>query len=447
MQLITRREFMAAGAAAPLAAAERPNVLFLMSDEHSPHVAGWMGNRIVQTPALDRLAAQGVAFTAAYCQNPICVPSRASFVTGRMASNVGVFDNSGGLDRSAVTLADVFGKSGYTTAWFGKTHWGGNPRFQIQPGRDGGARDGHEEGRSRLPQDAIITKQPVSAEVDTLAQQQTLQFLREQKGKPFFCGVSFIKPHFPFIVQEEYYRRYKDIIDVPEVTPRMIEDLPRLSRAEREKYGFASLTREQIAKARAVYYGMVTFIDDLVGGILKQLDQQGLRRNTIVLYTADHGELAGEHGLWYKNSFYEGSVRIPHIWSIPGRKGGRKVSVPTMNMDIFPTLCDLCGVEKPGELEGSSLLPLLDGKDDGRQRHALSENYRGGEAARMIRRGQWKYCYFHNDREQLFDLAADPGEVVNLAGKPEHQALQEDLKKLALASWKMERPRARKKKG
>jgi choline-sulfatase len=361
MPVLTRREFLAAGAAAPLASGERPNVLFLMSDEHSPHAAGWMGNRIVQTPSLDRLAGEGTAFTSAYCQNPICVPSRASFVTGRMASNVGVYDNSGGLASSAVTLADVFGKAGYTTAWFGKTHWGGDPRFQIQPGRDGGAREDQEAGRSRLPQDARITPRPISAEVDTLAHQQALKFLEEQKGRPFFCGVSFIKPHFPFVVQEEYYRRYREIIDVPDVTPRMIEDLPRLSRGEREKYGFASLTKEQIAKARAVYFGMVTFIDDLVGGIVKELERQGLRGNTVVLYTADHGELAGEHGLWYKNSFYEASARIPHIWSIPGRKGGRKVSAPTMNMDIFPTLCDLCRLEKPAELEGSSLLPLIDG--------------------------------------------------------------------------------------
>jgi choline-sulfatase len=419
-----------------------------MSDEHSPHAARWMGSKIVHTPALDSLARDGVAFTSAYCQNPICVPSRASFVTGRMPSNVGVFGNDGGLNPEAPTLADVFKQAGYTTAWFGKTHWGGNPRFQIQPGRDAGAREGHETGRSRLPQDAKLTGDAVANEVDALAQRQAIEFLQAHKDRPFFAGVSFIKPHFPFIVQEEYFRRYKDIIDLPQVTPKMIEDLPQQSRAEREKYGFASLTPEQIRKARAVYFGMVTFIDDMVGGILKQVDQLGLRRNTVILYTSDHGELAGEHGLWYKNSFYEASARVPHIWSIPGRAKGMTVTAPTMNMDIFPTLCELCGLEKPAGLEGSSLLPLIDGKDNGSSRYALSENFRGGWASRMIRSGRWKYCYHHKDAEQLFDLEADPTETVNLAARPEHAKLARELKERALAGWNMDgflnRKRARK---
>ncbi len=439
MGLPSRREFaaMAAGAAAP--PIQRPNVLFLMSDEHSPHAARWMGDRIIETPALDGLAAEGVAFTSAYCQNPICVPSRASFITGRMSSNVGVFGNDGGLNPEAPTLADVFRQAGYKTAWFGKTHWGGNPRFEIQPGRDAGAREGHETGRSRLPQDAKITSAPVADEVDALAQRQAIEFLRGRRDEPFFAGVSFIKPHFPFVVQEEYYRRYKDVIDTPRATPEMIADLPQMSKAEREKYGFASLSPEQIRKARAVYFGMVSFIDDLVAGILKEVDRLGLRKNTIILYTSDHGELAGEHGLWYKNSFYEASARIPHIWSFPGRlPRGKKVTAPTMNMDIFPTLCDLCSLGKPSTLEGASLLPLLDGREGGAARYALSENFRGGWAGRMIRVGKWKYCYHHDDIEQLFDLEADPGETANLAARPEHSALKADLKKRALEGWKLQ---------
>lgn len=439
MALQSRREFaaMAAGLAAPQL--QRPNVLFLMSDEHSPHAARWMGNPIIQTPALDGLASEGVSFTSAYCQNPICVPSRASFVTGRMPSNVGVFGNDGGLAPEATTLADVFRNSGYTTAWFGKTHWGGNPRFEIQPGRNAGARDGHETGRSRLPQDAKITSEPVADEVDALAQRQAIEFLGGIRDKPFFAGVSFIKPHFPFIVQDEYYRRYKDAIDVPRVSTEMIADLPKMSKAERDKYGFASLTQDQIKKARAVYFGMVSFIDDMIAGILKEVDRLGLRKNTIILYTSDHGELAGEHGLWYKNSFYEASARIPHIWSYPARlPRSRKVAAPVMNMDIFPTLCDLCGIAKPSTLEGASLLPLMEGSESGANRYALSENFRGGWAGRMIRAGKWKYCYHHGDVEQLFDLESDPGETVNLASRPEHNARKADLKRRALEGWKLE---------
>jgi arylsulfatase A-like enzyme len=149
--------------------------------------------------------------------------------------------------------------------------------------------------------------------------------------------------------------------------------------------------------------------------------------------------LAGEHGLWYKNSFYEASARIPHIWSFPGRlPKGRTISAPTMNMDIFPTLCDLCGLEQPAALEGASLLPLVDGKDKGSGRYALSENFRGGWASRMIRSGKWKHCYFHKDREQLFDVEADPAETVNLAAHPQHRQLAAELKGRALAGWNSE---------
>jgi choline-sulfatase len=437
---VNRREFLLSSTAAVTApAARRPNVLFLMSDEHSPHAAGWLGNRIVRTPALDSLAAAGVTFGSAYCQNPICVPSRASFATGRMPSNVGVFGNDGGLRPDAVTLADVFREAGYTTAWFGKTHWGGNPRFQIQPGRDAGAKDPEGGPRSRLPEDARVSSLPLSAEVDTLAQQQTISFLKEHGGKPFFAGCSFIKPHFPFLVQDKYYQLYKDIVDVPEVTQEMLDELPQVSRLEREKYGFARLTPEQIRKARAIYFGMVTYIDELLGGILRTVDDLGLRRNTIILYTADHGELAGEHGLWYKNSFYEASVRVPHVWSFPGTlPAGRTLDSPVMNMEIFPTLCGLCGLKPPPGLEGRSWLPLLDGKEDGSQRRALSENFRAGWASRMIRAGRWKYCYFHDDREQLFDLVNDPREVRNVVSRPEHRDLVASLKRQALEGWNRE---------
>jgi choline-sulfatase len=438
MSQLNRREMIFSSAAAFAQGGRKrpPNVLFLMSDEHSPHAAGWMGNRDIRTPALDSLAKSGVAFDAAYCQNPICVPSRASFLTGRMPSNVGVYANGGGLHADAVTLADVFKKAGYTTAWFGKTHWGGDSRFEIQPGGNDGAKK-EDGGRSRLPEDAKVTDRPVSEEGDTLAQQQTIQFLKEHRDKPFFVGTSFIKPHFPFLVQEQYYQLYRELGGIPNVTPEMLADLPKYSKAERESYGFAGLSAEQIRKARAIYFGMVTYVDELFGGILKTVDELGLRENTVILYTADHGELAGEHGLWYKNSFYEAGVRIPHIWSFPARlPKGKTISAPVMNMDIFPTLCELCGLTPPAGLEGHSLMPLIEGKENGEQRVAISENFRGGAAARMLRTSRWKYCYTHEDKEHLFDMRNDQGEIHNLAARPEHRELVASMRKRALEGWR-----------
>ncbi len=444
--LLSRREVLGglvtlpARAAAP-AKGTRYNVLFLMSDEHSPHAAGFLGSRIVKTPALDSLARSGTAFSAAYCQNPICVPSRASFVTGRMPSNVGVYGNDGGLDPKATTMADVFNAAGYKTAWFGKTHWGGNPRFQTGSGKNTQEAERRRGGKrveiGRLPEEATVAPWPVTAEVDTITKEEAVEFLKQNRNQPFFAGVSFVKPHFPFIVQEQYYRMYKDVADAPRVTQKMLDELPAVSKQEREKYGFAKLTEAQIRKARAVYFGMVSYIDDLVGEILKTVDQLGLRNNTIILYTADHGELAGEHGLWYKNSFYEAAVSVPFVWSFPPAiPRGKMIHAPVMNMDIFPTLCELCGLPKPEGLEGRSLLPLMTGAEDGSRRYALSENYRNRSASRMIRTPQWKYCYFDQDREQLFDMRTDRAEEKNLAGRPEHRELVASLRARALEGWK-----------
>ncbi|MDP2995980.1 MAG: sulfatase-like hydrolase/transferase [Bryobacterales bacterium] len=446
---ISRRDFVQTLAAAPAlaASAEGYNILFLMSDEHSPHAAGWLGNKIVRTPAIDSLARAGAAFSASYCQNPVCVPSRASFLTSRMASNVGVFGNDGGLVNDVPKMGSVFRGAGYQVSWMGKTHWGGESGFDVRHGSDDAAdRPDRRKQWTRQPEDAGVADWPVSQEPDTIAKNHALRFLEENRGKRFFAGVSFRKPHFPFAVQEEFYKLYNGRLDAPRVTPRMIEELPLVSKKERETYGFAKLNQAQIVKAREVYFGMVTYMDSLVGEILKKLDDLGLREKTIILYTSDHGEMAGEHGLWYKNSFYEASARIPMVWSFPREiPRGKQIHAPVMNMDIFPTLCELTGVPLPGGLEGRSLLPLIKGAEDGGKRYALAESFRGGYASRMIRSGQWKYCYYHEDSEQLFDLRNNPEENVNLVKRPEHRDLVAALNKRALEGWRLQQYRERKK--
>jgi len=361
-----------------------------------------------------------------------------------MPSNVGVFDNDGGLRADVTTVADVFKKAGYRAVWMGKTNWGGDARFdsyrrKTAEKESDRRRAGFKTPKSRQPEDATVAPWPATAEDDTVTKETALRFLERNKDRRFFAGVSFDKPHFPFVVQEEYYRLYKDALDVPRVTRQMLNELPLVLQRERKKYGFARLTDQQIRKARAIYYGMVTYIDDQIGDILRKVDELGLRDKTIILYTADHGELAGEHGLWYKNSFYEAAVRIPLICSFPKMiPEGVKVSALAMNMDIFPTLCDLCGLPKPAGLEGKSLVPAMQGKDNGRDRFALSENFRAGTPSRMIRTRQWKYCYFHKDKEQLFDLENDPEETVNLVKKPEHKDVVASLRSQALQGWRMQ---------
>ncbi len=415
------------------------NVLLLMSDEHNPRVIGAYGDPLVKTPTLDSLAATGVRFTAAYCQNPICVPSRVALVSGRMPSNLNTFGNTANQKyQNITTLADLFVHAGYQAAWFGKTHWG-DPRFPTNGGgaaNKKAAKQERDESMSRLPQDSQISTWPVEKNAEHATAGEALAFLEQNKARKFFLGVSFVKPHFPFTIQQKYYDMYRGKVSPPRTSPKLIAELPSLSKEEREKYNHAGATPEEIMRTKAIYYGMVTYVDDEFGRILKKLDELGLREKTIIVYTADHGEMLGDRGIWYKNSFYDGSATIPFIWSFPrALPQGKVVRTPAMNMDVLPTLADLCGLPKPAGLEGSSLLPVLQGTDNGASRIALSENYRGNFAGRMIRTARWKYFFYTNGEEFLYDLENDPLEETNLVTDPQHRKLADDLKAQATAGW------------
>ncbi len=420
------------------AAGGKFNVLVLMTDEHNAAITGCYGDPVVRTPTLDALAASGVRFTAAYCQNPICVPSRVSLVSGRMPSNLHQFGNANTQKYEGVTtLADLFITAGYEAAWFGKTHWG-NPRFPRTGESD--QRQGFEKVErtfGRLPQDSAVSTWPVEQNTDHITANEALDFLEKNRDRKFFLGVSFVKPHFPFTIQPKYHEMYRGRVGLPpRATDRHIAELPAISRKERATYRHAEASEAEIVRARELYYGMVTYVDEEFGRIVRKLEELGLRDDTIIVYTADHGEMLGERGIWYKNAFQEGSVRIPFIWTFPKRlPQGRVVAAPAMNMDIFPTLAELCGLPAPAGLEGSSLVPVMTGRDDGNGRRALSENFRSGFAGRMIRTARWKYFFYRDGEEFLYDMENDPDEETNLAQDPRHRATAAEMRKEASAGW------------
>ena len=416
------------------------NVLLLMTDEHTARVTGCYGDSLVQTPTFDGLAEQGVYFTANYCQNPVCVPSRVSMVGGRMPSQLGCFGNSDQPEyKNVTTLADAFINAGYRTVWLGKEHWG-TPRFQKVANSEY-SKDEETMKKGRTPQESRVNPLPKETSAEHQITNHALSFLETEGDKPFFLGVSFMKPHFPFTIQKEYYDLYKDKVSLPAVNDDLIASLPEVSKKEREKYNLADASSEELLRATALYYGMVTYVDEEFGRIIRKLDELGLRENTIILYTSDHGEMLGEHGIWYKNSFHEGSARVPLIWSFPERfPTGRVIDAPAMNMDIFPTLVELCDLPVVDGLEGSSLVPVMTGQDDGKNRIALSENYRGGSAGRMIRTNRWKYFFYTNGEEYLYDLIADPSEEHNLVAAPEHRRLVRQLRNQASDGWVQEPP-------
>lgn len=433
----------------------RPNVLLLMADEHSGRVMGCAGNKIVKTPTLDSLAKSGVYFRSAYCQNPICVPSRASLAAGMMPSKVGVFGNKADLhhilrDRP-VTLARVFTNAGYTAEWLGKEHWGTdnaglgfgdrNVAVKKKTRRACGPYFDLFDEVGRLPQNAQTFGNETKPIEDTIVASQAVKWLnRYNGGQPFFLGVSLKLPHFPFLVEEKYYNMYKDIVDLPRVTKRMINGLPLVNQRRRAKYKFAEMTDEEIKKARAVYYGMVTYVDRQLKQVIRKLEEKGLRDDTIIVYLSDHGEHAGEHGIWYKNSFYEDSAMVPLMFSYPKAiPANTSVHSHVQIMDVFPTLCDLCNITIPEGLDGKSLMPLVRGEENGWRRHVISETY-AFKPGRMVRYKQWKYNWYEEGGNQLFHLKRDPAEQFNLYGTQKYAEVVELLHKLAMEEEVIQEP-------
>ena len=426
---------------------KKPNILFLMTDQHSMRVLGSYGNQIIKTPNLDKLANEGVVFKSNYSQNPICLPSRASLITGKMPSSLGIFGNDGILSEKT-TMATVFKAQGYEVAWLGKEHWGAT---NAEVGFGNLNAEAHEAFKEkyrplnnlrknigRLPQNATAYKLSENEDYEALVTDHAIKFLENNTTKTFFLGVSFKKPHFPFMCHQKYFDLYKDIVDMPEVTPDMIEALSINEKKTIEKYKLDEMSSAEIKHARAMYYGMVTYIDEQFGRVLEKLNELGLRENTIIVYTSDHGEMAGEHGLWYKNSFLEASVAAPLIFSYPKTLPvNKKINASSMLLDIFPTLCDLSDIGQPNDLEGKSLLPLMNGIEnaDNSDRVAYSEMYRSSTGI-MVRKGKWKYIRYNSEKEYLYDIDTDPREINNLINSTQHQAIIRELSTLASAKFR-----------
>jgi choline-sulfatase len=418
------------------------NILWLMGDEHNPFVAGFAGDRIVQTPALDALAGRGTVFRSAYTPDPICQSARRAFCSGRMASNIR--SDEAGYE----ALGTYFSRMGYHTGWFGKQHWDNlvNPFDEVGEKCDKVVRQRFIDAglpypeQTRQVQDATVAYWGTDLNEDTVATEQALGFLDAIGSQRFFLGVSYVKPHFPFCIQPEYFARYADVrIHRPRVTEAMLNDLSTAMKSDRSFYKFDELTAVQEDHARRIYYGMVSYMDDQVARVLARLDALGLREQTIVLYMSDHGEMLGQHGLWYKNAFLEASARVPMIVSVPSALGAplRMVNAPVSTIDLFPTLCELSGLPKPATLEGRSLVPLMTGQDAGQDRVAFSENNRRDIPARMIRTRRFKYCWYADGIEQLYDMQGADRDIegTDIVADPAYAAVVNNLRKRALAGW------------
>jgi len=417
----------------------KPNILLILSDQHSGNIAGFNGNQIVDTKALDALAQQGVQFGAAYCQAPQCIPSRLSLLTGRYPHRCGAWDNEAQLSEEYQTIPKWLGNHGYATAAVGKMHFRGieqNHGFQHRPFGDlvaskidlhqpdppstaDGRSTDHAVGRFPFAGPSVI---PESLHSDTIVTRESLawasEFSDENPEVPWFLCTSYFRPHFPLTAPGRYVRKYQNR-ELPKLKPP--DNLDHLHPHDRfivEDFGLQHFSEDEHRNALTAYYASVDYVDDQVRELLAGFQRNGLLDNTFVIYSADHGEMAGEHGLWWKRSYYQASAAVPLLIAGPGIPPGTRVEEPVELTDLFPTFCSWAGIEPPNGLDGETLGPLIDGCSDLRRKtYAISQILGGAKETRfrMVRDQRWKRIEFPAAPPRLFDLQNDPGETQDLA--------------------------------
>ena len=430
------------------------NVLFIASDDLNHHMGAY-GHPVVKTPNLDRLVARGVRFDNAYCQYPLCSPSRVSMLTGLRPDTTGIFDlktNFRDNLPTVTTLPELFRKNGYFSARVGKIFHYGVPGDIGTSGLDDPQSWDtvvNPRGRDKDEEDKLINLTPkrglgsslswLEAEgsdeeqTDAKVAGETIRLIKENEDKPFFIAAGFYRPHCPFVAPKKYFDMYPlENIVLPREPADHIKNVPKPALWTDPLYwGLDELQRKQVIRA---YYASITFMDAQVGKLLDALDENGLSDNTIVVFLSDHGYLLTEHGQWMKMSLFEESARVPLIVSLPGAKGNGKASSRIVELvDVYPTLAGLCGLDAPEYLAGKNLAPLL--QDPSRKwdgvAHTQVLGYPGKFMARSIRTERWRYTEWGENGEhgvELYDHRKDPREWENLADERRARRVRERLR-------------------
>ncbi len=442
----------------------KPNILFIMVDQLTAPALPFYGHPNVKTPHLSELAANGVVFENAYCNSPLCAPSRFSMMSGQMPSRIGAYDNAALFSAGTPTLAHYLRNLGYHTCLIGKMHFVGPDQLHgfeerlttdIYPSDFGWTPDWENfEKRPSWYHNMLSVVQAgvcqssnqldFDEEVAFRAERKIHDLARSKGEQPFMLLVSFTHPHDPFAITPEYWNRYKQWeIDMPVVPSIPYDQMDQHS--QRLHYvcdlGRYQQTEERVRNARHAYYGMISYIDDKVAQLTSALETTGQKENTIIIFVSDHGEMLGERGLWYKMSFFEWSARVPMLFYAPEKFKPHRVKQPVSLIDLLPTLVEFASNGKPLEyadaIDGSSLLPLLESREIEDHAPVYGEILSEGAIAPvlMIRRGQFKYIYSQSDPEQLFDLEADPHELNNLAGQQAYDEIRTSFYEEMMARW------------
>ena len=439
------------GAACP-AQEPKKNVLFIMADDLNCGLSCY-GDPQAKTPNLDKLAERGVRFERAYCQYPLCNPSRASYMTGRRPTSTKVVDNAVHFRKAlpdVATIPQYFAKHVYFNARVGKIYHYGNPGQIGTPGLDDAPSWKvaiNPKGRDKTDESKVTNHTPKaglgasmsfmmadgedSEQTDGLVTAEAIKLMTEHKTghkeEPFFLCVGYYRPHCPYIATKPHFDAFpREQLKLPPFDKSDWDDLPRAALTSMEPH--RGVTNEQALECLQAYYAAINFVDSEVGKLLAGLENLGLAENTVVVFISDHGYTTGEHGQWMKMLLFEEVARVPLIVSAPWQKEkGKSTKAIVELVDLYPTLVDLCGLPAAEGVEGRSLRPVLEDAEV-KWEHAAFTQARVG---RSIRTDKYRFTVWagNNGGEELYDHDADPKELTNLAKNPEKQGLIAELRK------------------
>ncbi len=432
---------------------KQPNILFIMSDEHDAAVTGCYGDPLVRTPHLDSLAENGVTFDACYTPSPLCVPCRLSVTAGKYVSRCGAWQNTNRLPSDDYpSLPRLLRSVGYTPYLCGKQHYASNRRYgyvdlipalnnSYKSGKGGYRQpddennsDGAWDGRAK---DFHTGEESSIMNHDRIVTTTACQFLKDYSAEqgPFFMHVGYLAPHFPLIAPDEIYQYYKGKTPAP-IPASPWDKQPVNYRQQQLGFGSRKATQKEIQDGRDLYWALTDWFDREIGKLLGALGDSEVADNTVVIYTSDHGENKGDHGMWWKNCVYDHGSRVPMIVSWPARwKGGQRRTEACSILDIVQGIAELAGTECPEDWDGDSIIPLLDDEKHEWKDQALVEYYGHNRCSgiTMFRQGKWKYVYHATINEkypaenELFNMEEDPQETKNLADDPRCQEIRERL--------------------
>jgi uncharacterized sulfatase len=424
--------------------AAQPNVLFIIVDDLTTTL-GCYGNQHVRTPGMDALAARGVRFDRTYTQFALCNPSRCSFLTGCYPEKTGVMDLTTSLRKALpneVTLPQHFKDNGYATGRVGKVFHVPDPKTKLDVELGSAlhkdnkilteakkANDPGDKPRSKAKGESYnrtyaASSRPAADFTDYAIADDAIATLEQFKAKPFFLAVGLIRPHTPFVAPKSFF---EDIDKTQLTLPPFYRDggedltpLPKASlRPNNNVFRYAPPTRDEARDALQAYLASTSFVDSQIARVLEKLDELHLAENTIIVLTGDHGYQLGEHGLWAKQTLFEGANHVPLIIAAPGVKPGARSGLAEQ-VDMYPTLCDLAGLPKPKHLQGRSLKPMLDDPSAKGKQVAISTMIapHTKQTGHSLRTDAFRYIAWEGGGELLYDLRTDAEELHNLAKQP-----------------------------